>query len=159
MRQALLYILVWAAYCTASSAAEQKSWNKIRYVGGTIPVKPSPYDWNTTLTVAANSDFIVLVIAPSRMFAPRQTVRIQFSQVLSLSYGPSAWRRVSEVPGAQFFSKPPTLFGLMENHGLLGIVYFVDDGKRGAVLLDSYFSWSILSVLETLTGKQAGRAP
>jgi len=95
MRRALTYLVVAAALCTQGIAAEHKTWNRIRYVGGTIPVKASPYDWNTTLTVTANPDMIILSIAPSSVFAHKQTVRIQPSQVSSLLNGSGAWERVA----------------------------------------------------------------
>ena len=158
MCRTLTYLIVIAALCTPASGAERKSWSKIRYVGGTIPVKASRYDWNTTLTVSLNPDSIVLAIAPAKAFATLQTVRIQPSQVSSLSYGPVAWRRVGEIGGAQLPSKTPSLFGFMEHPGYLGIVYRGDDGKPAAILLDTpYFSSTILSVLKELTGKEIER--
>lgn len=105
------------------------------------------------MTVTLNPDSLTLVIAPAKAFAPLHTVRIKPSQVISLTYGPAAWRRVAEVGGSQLPSKAPSLFGLLEDHCFLGIVYQTDDGGRAAVLLDSYFSMRILSVLEVLTGK------
>lgn len=159
MCRALLYVVVGTASFSVAATAEQKSWNQIRYVGGTVAVKTSPYDWNTTLTAAANPDSIVLAIAPAKLFTPRQTVRIKPAQVKSLSYGLDAWRRVAEVPGAQLPSRPPTLFGLFENHFYFGIVYQTDDGKRAAILLDSYSWGSILSALEALTGRPVNQGP
>jgi hypothetical protein len=159
MRRALTYILVGIALCTPSSAAERRSWNKIRYVGGTVPVKASPYDWNTKLTITANPDSIVVVIAPGKVFAPEQTLHIRPSQVVSLSAGPAAWSHVAEVNGAQLPAKPPSLFGVLQDNALLGIVYETDDGKLGAILLDSLFSWQILPVLKRLTGKPIEDSP
>jgi hypothetical protein len=158
MRRALTYLIVIAALCVAAAGAERKSWSKIRYVGGTVPVKTSRYDWNTTLTISLNPDSIELAIAPAKAFATLRTVHIKPSQISSLSYGPAAWRRVAEVAGTQLPSKTPSLFGFMEHPGYLGIVYREDDGKRGAILLDTpYFSWNILSVLKQLTGKEIER--
>jgi hypothetical protein len=153
MRRVLLYILVGAAYCTALHAAERKSWNRVRYIGGTIAVKASAYDWNTTVTATANPHSIVIAIAPAKLFTPAQTINIKPSQVISLSEGPSAWHHVAELPRAQLLQKPPTLFGLFENHGFFGIVYQADDGNRAAVLLESPYSRSILSALRALTNK------
>jgi hypothetical protein len=150
MRRALTYIVV-AALCIPLIGAERKSWSKVRYVGGTIPVKASRYDWNTTLT--ANKDSIVVVIAPAVVFTPQQTVRIKPSQVTSLSFGETAWRRVGEVNGAQLPTKAPALFGLLGDRGFFGIVYQTDDGKPAAILLDSLFTWRILGALKELTGK------
>jgi len=158
MRRALLCIIVGAACCT-TAAAERKSWNRVRYVGGTIAVKPSPYDWNTTVTATSNPDSIVVVIAPAKLFTSRQTVHVKPSQIISLSAGAGAWRRVAEVPGAELPPKPPTLFGLFEHHNFLGIVYQADDGNRAALLLDSYFSGKILAVLKAITGKPIEDSP
>ena len=158
MCRTLTYLIVIAAFCSSASGAERKSWSKIRYVGGTIPVKASRYDWNTTLTVSLNPDSIELAIAPAKAFATLQTVRIKPSQISSLSYGPAAWRRVGEIGGAQLPSKTPSLFGFMDHPGYLGIVYREDGGKPAAILLDTpFFSWNILSVLKDLTGKEIER--
>jgi hypothetical protein len=158
MCRTLTHLIVIAALCIPAAGAEHKSWSKIRYVGGTIPVKTSRYDWNTTLTISLNPDSIELAIAPAKAFATLQTVRIQPSQISSLSYGPAAWRRVGEIGGVQLPSKTPSLFGFMEHPGYLGIVYRGDDGKPAAILLDTpYFSSTILSVLKELTGKEIER--
>ena len=159
MRQALTYVLVAALSCTAIAAAERKSWSRIRYVGGTVPVKTSPYDWNTTLTVSANPDMIVVVIAPAVGFSPRLTLRIKPAQVVSLSAGTAAWKKVGETTGAQLPSKPPPLFGLLQDNGFLGLAWRTDDGKPAAVLLDSYFSARILQVLKAITGKAVEELP
>ena len=158
MCRTLTPLIVIAALCTSVAGAERKSWSKIRYVGGTILVKTSRYDWNTNLTISLNPDSIEVAIAPAKAFATLQTVHIKPSQIGSLSYGPAAWRRVAETGGAQLPSKTPSLFGFMDHPGFLGIVYRMDDGKRAAILLDSpYFSWNILSVLRELTGKEIER--
>ncbi|MBZ5618154.1 MAG: hypothetical protein LAQ69_05365 [Acidobacteriia bacterium] len=159
MRRAITWFVVVTALCTPSSSAERRSWNRIRYAGGTIPVKTSPYDWNTTLTVSVNPNMIVLEIAPVSVFQTKQIVRMKPSQVTSLSAGPAAWRRVGEVSGAQLPAKSPALFGLLKDFGFLGIVYQTDDGKSAAILLDSYFSWQMLRVLKAVTGKEIEESP
>lgn len=156
--RALLYILVGIALANASLAAERRSWNKIHYVGGTIPIKTSPYDWNAKLTVTANPSFIEIVISPAKLFAPQQTVKLDPSQVVSLSGGPAAWRHVADVSGAQLPSKPPSLFGILQDNALLGIVYETG-GKREAILLDSLLTWQILPVLRRVTGKTIEDSP
>jgi len=153
MRRALTSLFVAAALCSQGAAAEHKTWNKIRYVGGTIPVKASPYDWNTSLTVSASPDTITLSIAPGSVFGHRETVRIQPSKVTALISGPGAWQRVADVNGTDMPAKPPTLFGLLLNHSFLAILYQTDDGKSGAILLDSLMSGQILRILEAITGK------
>ena len=157
MRRALTYIVVATVLCPPSSSAERKSWNMIRYVGGTVPVKAGHYDWNTTLTVT--DDAIVVEIAPATVFAARKTVRIKPSQVLSLSGNEAAWPRVAAVDGAQLPAKHPRLFGLLLDYEFLGLVYETDDGKRAAMLLDSNFTGVILRVLAKVTGKPIENSP
>src|SRR3982751_6579045 len=155
MYRAALYIIVATALCDSLAGAERKSWNKIRYVGGTVSVKTSAYDWNTTLTVTANPDSITVLIAPAKLFSPIQAITIKPSQIISLARGPDALHRVAEVDGAQLPSKPPSLFGLLDHPGYMGIIYQLDAAKRGALLLDSYYSSAILSALETLIARAA----
>jgi hypothetical protein len=143
--------------CAPSSSAERKSWNQIRYVGGTVPIKTSRYDWNTTLTVTA--DAIVVEIAPATVFAARKTVRIKPSQIVSLSANEAAWQHVAAVDGAQLPAKHPTLFGILADFEFLGLVYETDDGKRAAMLLDSNLSGPILQVLTKVTGKPIENSP
>ena len=142
-----------AVIAAASQAAERKSWSKVRYVGGTIEVKASPYDWNTVLTITSKPDEVALSIAPASVFGHRQTVRLKPSQITSVVSGPGAWQRVADVPGAELPSKPPALFGLLLNHAFLGILYRGDDGKAASMLLDSPYSAQILRLLEAVTGK------
>lgn len=157
MRLAVTYSVVAVLLCTPLSGAERKSWNKIRYLGGTIEIKTSPYDWNTTLTM--HPDAIVVSIAPAKMFAHIETVRIKPAQVISLSQGPDAWRRVAEVNGAQLPPKHPALFGLLQDYEFLGIVYSEGTGKRSAMLLDSYFSVQIVKALSAITHRSVEGAP
>lgn len=157
MRRALTYIVVAAALCTPCPSAERKSWTKVRYIGGTVQVKTSRFDWNTTVTVDA--DAIVVDIAPATVFAPRRIVRIKPTQVVSLSAGEAAWRRVAEVAGSQLPAKQPTLFGLLQESGFVGLVYETDDGKRAAILLDTNFMWAIVPALTKVTGKQCENSP
>ncbi|MGB9457869.1 MAG: hypothetical protein WCB12_17605 [Bryobacteraceae bacterium] len=136
------------------SAAERKSWNKVQYIGGTLPIKTSPYDWNTTVTITSNPDSVVLTIAPSSVFGHQQTVRIKPSQITAVVSGPGAWQRVADVSGSHLPSKRPTLFGLLLDYAFIGILYQNDDGKPAAILLNSvYASSQIGRVLEALTGK------
>jgi len=154
MRRALRYLLLTAAIGSLCSAAERKSWSKVQYVGGTIPIKTSPYDWNTTVTVTSNLDSVVLVIAPASVFGHQQTVRLKPSQITSVVCGPGAWQRVAEVGGAQLPSKRPTLFGLLLDYAFVGIFYQSDNGKPAAILLNSpYASGQIGRILEAMTGK------
>ncbi len=124
------------------------SWNRLRYRGGTIQTRTNPYDWNATLTV--EDDQVVVVIAP------RHTIRLKPSQVVSISAGPAARTKVSDVAAQAMPAGPPGLFGLMpktEDH-LIGIVYETADGKQGAVLLECPgFKYQILRILKAVTGK------
>lgn len=133
--------------------ASRNSWNKIRYRGGTVAAKVDAWDWNTTLTV--NPDEIVVI------FAPRTTVRIKQSQVDSISYGQEAHRRVGDIVALSFVLGPLALFGLLQHpqDHLVGIVYHTDDGKRGAILLETPSYWVILQALKTATGKPVDISP
>jgi hypothetical protein len=157
MRRALTFFVVATLCCLPCIAAERRSWDQIRYVGGTVQIKTSRYDWNTTLTITA--DDIVIDIAPATVFGAKKTLHIKRSQVLSLSANRLAWQRVAAVDGAQLPAKHPTLFGMLVEYGSLGLVYETDDGKRGALLLDSPFSPTILLALSKATGKPIENSP
>lgn len=157
MCRALTYCIVVTTLCSPCSAAPRNTWDQTRYEGGTVKVKVSPYDWNTTITV--NDDSIVLVFTPATVFKPGLTLRLKPSQILSLFEGPLAWRRVAEVPGAVLPAKPPKLFGILTDWAAVGILYDAGDGKRGAILLQTYYEGAILAALKKVTGKtpEAGR--
>jgi hypothetical protein len=159
MRRALTYIVMGTALSALAAGAEKKSWTKIRYTGGTVPVKASAYDWNTIVTVTRNPDSLTIAIAPAKVFGQSQTIRVDPARILSLSAGEAAWRRVAEVEGAVLPPKPASLFGLLDFHSYIAIVYQAADGKRGAVLLDSYVGFQILTVLNRMTGKPIESSP
>src|SRR3954468_16739700 len=115
MRRAVTCLLVGIALCAPAAAAERRSWHRIRYVGGTIPIKTSPYDYDTKLTISTGPDSIVIVIAPAKVFSSEQTVSIKPSQVVSLSVGTAARQRVSDVQGSQVPNRQPSLFGYMQD--------------------------------------------
>src|SRR5580704_7634903 len=131
MRQALTFVVAATLAGTLCGAAERKSWSQVRYIGGTVPIKTSRYDWNTVVTV--NTGEIVVEIAPATVFQSKKMVRIKVSQVLSLSANEAAWQHVAAVDGAQLPAKPPALFGVMQESDYLGLVYQAEDGKRGAI--------------------------
>jgi hypothetical protein len=146
MRRAIAVTAVLAILGSPAAWARTPSWNKIHYLGGTIDVKVNPFDWNAMLTI--EPDAIVLV------FAPRKTVRIKPSQIMSITQGPEAHRKISEIVTLDPQSKPVPLFGMIRNQGgMIGIVYQTDDGKTGAVLLGALYHWTILQALATATGK------
>jgi hypothetical protein len=154
MRRGFRYLLVLAAIGALCSAAERKSWNKVQYIGGTLPIKASPYDWTTTVTITSNPDSVVVVIAPASVFGHQQTVRLKPSQITAVVCGSGAWQRVADVSGAQLPSKRPTLFGLLLDFAFVGILYQTDDGKPAAMLLNSpYAAAGIGRLLEALTGR------
>jgi len=159
MRLALTYIAVAASLCVAGNSADRKSWNKVRYIGGTVSIKTSPYDWNTTLTITTQPPSIVVSIAPASLFSPKQTVHIAPSLVTSLSAGPVAWRVVGGIGGAKLPARTPALFGLLQDNGSIGIVYQTDDGKSGSILLETHLIWQILPVLKSITGKPIEDSP
>jgi len=153
MRRAPALLLAIAALC---SAAEQGSWKKINYIGGTVPVKASPYDWNTTLTITSNPDILVLVIAPATVFGRQQSVRLKPSQINSIVSGPGAFQRVGGIMGAQLPAHAPrlrSLFGLLAQSELLGILYQGDDGKQAGVLFQMEAVRGLDRALEAFSGK------
>lgn len=123
--------------------------NRMRYRGGTIQTKTNPYDWNASLTV--DDDLIVVVVAP------RHTIRFKPSQVISISSGKAAREKVSAAAAKALPAAPPGLFGLMQksSDNVIGIVYQMEDGRQGAVLLecDAGVYWMFLRVLQAQTGK------
>jgi len=145
MRTPFFYIFLTAALACGAGAAGN-SWNKLRYRGGTVAVRVNPFDWNTTLTV--REDEIVLQLGP------RQTLKLKPAQIVGLSYGPEALKRVSAQGSV---NSAPGLFGLLKpgHEYVIGIVYELADGRRGAVLLESQKSecWVILQVLKGLCGR------
>ena len=157
MPQALTFIVLTTLVYQPCAAAEHKTWNQIQYVGGTVPIKASRYDFNTTM--ALNADTIVVEIAPATVFQSKKTVRIKVSQILSISANDAAWQDVAAVDGAQLPPKPKTLFGVLLSNSFFGLVYETDDGKKGAMLLDSAYSTTILRVLSKLTGKPIENSP
>jgi hypothetical protein len=145
----VLLSLSWAQ----ASGAARNSWNKIRYRGGSVVARVDSWDWNTTLTVKPDEITV--------FFAPRTTLRLKPSQVESISYGQEAHRRVGDIVALSLVLGPLALFGLL-NHpkdNLVGIVYHTDDGKRGAILLETDSYWAILKALKTATGKPVDLAP
>jgi hypothetical protein len=148
MRQVIAVMIGLALVWTEGAAAPPRnSWNKIRYRGGTVQVKLDPWDWNTALTV--KPDEIVVV------FSPGKTIRIKPSQVRSISYGQEAHRRVENIVALGVLIGPLALFGLLHvsKDQLVGIVYDTEDGKSGAVLLETPSYWGILQALKEVTGK------
>jgi hypothetical protein len=153
MRRIVATCVLLSFSWSQAAGATRNSWNKIRYRGGTIAAKVDDWDWNTTLTV--KPDEIVL------FFTPRTTLRLKPSQVDSISYGQEAHRRVGDIVALSLVLGPLALFGLL-NHSkdnLVGIVYHTDDGKRGAILLETPSYWAILQVLKTATGKPVDVTP
>jgi hypothetical protein len=159
IRRTVAALMVATALFAARPAGERKSWNKIRYAGGTIAITTSAYDWNTTLTIATSPASIVLSIAPGTLFSSKQTVRIAPSLVTSISVGAAARRRVGEVGGAHLDGNLPPLFGLMQDNGYLGIVFQTDEGKPASVLLETHQVGQILAVLKSVTGKAVDDSP
>jgi len=154
MRRGLaISIAITLASAQIWAATPHLWWNRIRYRGGTVQAKVSAFDWNTTLTLT--SDAIDLLINPNTR------VQIKPSQVISISYGQEARRRVADVAALNQVYSPPALFGLLHvgKKHLIGIVYYAEDGKEAAVLLESYDYQGILSALKMATGKPVEGAP
>jgi hypothetical protein len=154
MRRAVSICVILALSSVHAAGSPRNSWNKIRYRGGTVVARVDSWDWNTTLTV--KPDEIVV------LFSPRSTtLRIKPGNVDSISYGQEAHRRVGDIVALSIVLGPLALFGLLRHNPdhLVGIVYHTDDGKRGAVLLESPFYWGILEALKTVTGKPVDITP
>jgi hypothetical protein len=155
MRHFITSILALTMLWSPHAWAADKSWNRIRYMGGTIQANVNPYDWNTTLTVAQDS--IVLV------FGHRQTLRLQPAQVTALSYGQEAHRRVAEMVALSVLASPVALFGILhksKDH-FIGIEYRAPDGKPASVLLEAHKDnyRAVLDALRNVTGKPVENAP
>jgi hypothetical protein len=156
MPKAVRYLAVLIAMGAVCAAAERRSWNQVRYVGGTVSIKASPYDWNTTVAVTEKPPMLTITIAPASVFSGRQqTLRLAPSRITRAVWGPGAWQRVADVPGVQLPPKPRTLFGLLRRSDYLGILYQGDDGKPRALLFETYFAYAIADALEAMTGKPA----
>jgi len=160
MTRPLPLALLTAVACSAAWAAPRNTWNRVFYAGGTVQIKTSPYDWNTTLTIT--HDLITATISPASVFGTGQTIRIKPSQVVALWYDASAWIHAAEVPGARVPAKPPSLFGVLMDsvdYASFAIIYETPDGKRGALLFESAYSGAILNMLKDVTGKPAEKSP
>lgn len=156
MRRTVACIILLVLSGTLVEGTDRSVWNKLRYAGGTVPVKVNPYDYNTTLKVT--SDEITLSFAHSKT-----VIHIKPDQVTNLSYGQEAHRRVADVVALSVLMSPLALFGLLhvsKDH-FIGIVYHTEDGKPAAVLLEADKSnyWVILQVLKGVTGKPADKSP
>jgi hypothetical protein len=149
----------WIALATLLTRflwADGNSWNKIRYIGGTVPAKVNPYDWNTALTVTPDSIKLV--------FAGRSTVILAPSSVTRLIYGEKAYRHVADMVALSVvFVNPLVLFGILHhsNNHFVSIEFRDTDGKAGVVLLeaDKNQYLPILQALRTVTGKPVQNSP
>jgi hypothetical protein len=159
-RRVLVSAVLAAGTIAPGWCAPKTSWNKVYYVGGTVDVKSGNYDWNTTITITAKE--ITIAVNATTIFSSGQTLRLKPSQITSIWFGPSAWLRVSEVPGAKLPPKPPSLFGMMAasaDFASLGILFETPDGKRGAVLIESAYTGAIIVALKNATGKPIENSP
>jgi hypothetical protein len=149
VRRPIAIVAALALLGAPSAAAPAKSWNKIRYQGGTIEVKVNPFDWNTTLGV--KGDRLELV------FAGRKRVEIPAADVTAISYGQKAYRRVADLALLSVMATPVVLFGLLhksKDH-IVAVEFRTAAGEKGAVLLtvhkDQYRG--LLADLKSVTGK------
>jgi hypothetical protein len=134
---------------STQSLGQNNSWNKIRYIGGTVRVNVDPYDWNTTLTVKADA---VLMD-----FAHRQTLKIPPNHITAVSYGQEAHRRVADMVAISLLVNPVALFGLLhqsKDH-FIAVEYIGDDNKPGSLLFEAHKDnyKSVLRALKAATGK------
>ena len=135
--------------------AADKSWNMIRYQGGTVEAKVNPFDWNTTLTIVNGGVDL--------NFAGRKRLRIEASDITVLSFGESAYKHVSDIASLRYAPKPVKLFGMLSKprDHLVSIEFKTAGGTVGGVLLEVYFghSMELLHALRILTGKPVDNWP
>ena len=153
--QRIASLAVMAAFLAEGNGGGN-SWNRIRYGGGTVAAKVNPYDWNTTLTVTADS--IVFVFGRGAPF------KLAPSEITALGYGEKAYRHVADMVALSVaFVNPLVLFGILhqsKNH-FISIEFQTSDRKPGVVLLeaDKNNYVAILAALKTVTGKPVQNAP
>lgn len=130
-------------------------WNKIRYEGGTIPVKVNRFDWNTKLTASKNQIEL--------MFAGRTVVNIAASDITALSYGQRAYRRIADMASLSVLLTPIALFGILHKSRdhVIGIEFKTAKGEAGAVLLNVHKASyrEVLLTLKVMTGKPVDNWP
>ncbi len=145
MHLARRFLAIFLCFAVLASA-QGNSWNKVRYNGGTLQTKVDPKEWDNHLTVT--SDLITLKLKDG------QTTQITTRQVIGLSYGQEAHRRVGTMIGLALIS-PIALFGLFHKTRLhfIGIEYATPDNKKSGILLqgdkDNYRA--ILLALHSVT--------
>jgi hypothetical protein len=113
-------ILIAAIFvCSAFAFAQDNSWDKVRYNGGSLSTKVDPKEWDNHLSVS--SDVINFQLKDG------QTLAIATKDVTGLSYGQEAHHRLSTII---------VLFGLFHKSRLhyIGIEY-TSAGKKGGLLL------------------------
>jgi len=139
----------------APNLLAEKNWAKLRYQAGTIAVKVNPFDWNTTMTIAGG--------AITLNFENRKMIAIRSEDILSLTYGMTAYRRVSALLAGGDDAQPVPLFGILRNDKdhLIGLIFKSSDGSRGALLLMAHKSnyHEILGTLSEVTGKPVEGTP
>lgn len=139
----------------AVAAPAPNRWNKLRYQGGTFDAKVNPFDWNTTLTLLPGQLELV--------FAGRKRLKIPLANVVALSYGQKAYRRIADLAVLSLLVTPGALFGLLhksKDH-LVAIEYKGPNGEPGGVLLTAHKDVyrELLQVLKMATGKPVENWP
>jgi hypothetical protein len=131
-------ILIAAVFaCSALAFAQDNSWDKVRYNGGSLSTKVDAKEWDNRLSVTSNAVYFQL--------KDGQKLEIPTKDVTRLSYGQEAHRRLSTII---------VLFGLFHKSRLhyIGIEY-TNEGQKGGLLLqgdkDDYRA--ILIALENAT--------
>jgi PEGA domain len=130
-------LIILFLICSALSYAQDNSWDKVRYNGGSLSTKVDPKDWDNQLSVTSNAIYFQL--------KDGQKLEIPTKDVTGLSYGQEAHHRLSTIIA---------LFGLFHKSRLhyVGIEYS-SAGKKGGLLLqgdkDDYRA--ILLALESAT--------
>jgi hypothetical protein len=141
----LLVLLVCSALVVS---AQGNSFDKVRYDGGSVATKVKPDDWGNRLTVTADNIQLALKDGQSIAITPKQ--------VVGLSYGEEAHRRVGLAIGLAVFSLGIGALSALHKTKLhyIGITYTDADGKKGGILLqgDKSNFRAILVALQGVTG-------
>ncbi len=128
--------------------AQGNTFDKVRYNGGSISTTVKPDDWDNKLNVT--SEAIVLALKDG------QSISINPKDVVSLSYGQEAHRRVGTAVGLAVISLGIGALSALHKTKLhyIGINFTDKDGKKQGVLLqgDKGNFRAILVALQGVTG-------
>jgi hypothetical protein len=146
--QTLRRLLALVACSALIVSAQGNSFDKVRYNGGSVATKVKPDDWDNKLTVSPET--ITLALKDG------QSIAIPPKQVIGLSYGEEAHRRVGMAIGLAVLSLGIGALSALHKTKLhyIGISYADADGKKEGILLqgDKGNYRAILVALQGVTG-------